>query len=36
MKLFHKIDVWQGKENSVKAYITKDIYKTIKKLKKNF
>ncbi len=28
------IDVWLGKENSVKAYTNQDIYKTIKKAKK--
>ncbi len=28
------IDVWLGKENSVKAYINQDIFKTIKKAKK--
>ena len=33
-KPLHKIDVWLGKENSVKAYTKEDIYKTIKKAKK--
>ncbi len=31
---FHKIDVWQGKEDFVEAYVDQDIYKTIKKAKK--
>ena len=35
-KPLHKIDVWLGKENSVEAYTKEDIYKTIKKAKKNF
>ncbi|MDC0333381.1 D-alanyl-D-alanine carboxypeptidase [Candidatus Pelagibacter sp.] len=31
----HKVDVWLGKENSVDVYTNQDIYKTIKKAKKN-
>ena len=30
----YNIDVWLGKENSVKVYTNQDIYKTIKKTKK--
>ena len=30
----YKLDVWQGKQDFVNAYINKDIYKTIKKAKK--
>ena len=33
---FQKIDVWLGKEDSVEAYTDQDIYKTIKKAKKNY
>ena len=29
-----EVDVWLGKQNSVKVYIKKDIYKTIKKARK--
>ena len=35
-KPIHKIDIWLGKENSVDAYVKEDVYKTIKKAKKNF
>ena len=31
---FEEIDIWLGKEKSVKAYTNQDIYKTIKKAKK--
>ena len=31
---FHKVKVWLGKEDFVKVYTNKDIYKTIKKAKK--
>ena len=31
-----ELDVWQGKKKSVKAYISKDIYKTIPKAKKKY
>ena len=30
----YKLDVWQGKQDFVNAYINEDIYKTIKKAKK--
>jgi D-alanyl-D-alanine carboxypeptidase (penicillin-binding protein 5/6) len=30
-----KVDVWLGKENQVDVYVNKDIFKTIKKAKKN-
>ncbi len=30
-KVFDSVDVWLGKENSVKVYTKEDIYKTIKK-----
>ena len=30
----YKVDVWQGKQDFVNAYINRDIYKTIKKAKK--
>ena len=33
---FQKIDVWLGKENAVDAYTKEDIYKQLKKLRKNF
>ena len=33
---FQKIDVWLGKEDFVEAYVDQDIYKTIKKAKKNY
>jgi len=33
-KPFQKIDVWLGKESTVKVYTNEDIYKTIKKAKK--
>ena len=31
-----ELDVWQGKQKKVKAYITTDIYKTIPKAKKKY
>ena len=31
-----KIDVWLGKESQVAVYVNQDIYKTIKKAKKNY
>ena len=31
-----ELDVWQGKQKKVKAYITSDIYKTIPKAKKKY
>ncbi len=31
-----ELDVWQGKRKKVKAYISKDIYKTIPKAKKKY
>ena len=34
-KPFQKIDVWLGKEDTVDVYTNADIYKTIKKAKKN-
>ena len=34
-KPFQKIDVWLGKEDTVDVYTNEDIYKTIKKAKKN-
>ena len=30
-----KVDVWLGKENQVDVYVNEDIFKTIKKAKKN-
>ena len=32
----HKVDVWLGKEKQVSVYSKEDIYKTIKKAKKNY
>ena len=32
---FEKIDVWLGKQDQVDVYIKEDVYKTIKKAKKN-
>ena len=32
----HKVDVWLGKENFVQAYTNIDVFKTIKKSKKNY
>jgi D-alanyl-D-alanine carboxypeptidase (penicillin-binding protein 5/6) len=31
----YKVDVWLGKENQVDVYVNEDIFKTIKKAKKN-
>jgi D-alanyl-D-alanine carboxypeptidase (penicillin-binding protein 5/6) len=31
----HKVDVWLGTENQVDVYVNEDIFKTIKKAKKN-
>ena len=31
-----ELDVWQGKQKTVKAYISSDIYKTIPKAKKKY
>ena len=33
-KFIDKVDVWLGKENKVDVYVNRDIYKTIKKAKK--
>ena len=35
-EIISEIDVWQGKQKKVKAYITNDIYKTIPKAKKKY
>ena len=35
-KPIDKIDVWLGKESQVEVYVNEDIYKTIKKAKKNY
>jgi len=35
-KNFASIDVWQGKKNSINAYVGSDIYKTIPKAKKKY
>jgi D-alanyl-D-alanine carboxypeptidase (penicillin-binding protein 5/6) len=32
----YNVDVWLGKEDSVQTYLKEDIFKTIKKAKKNF
>ena len=34
-KTIDKVDVWLGKENQVDVYVNEDIFKTIKKAKKN-
>jgi D-alanyl-D-alanine carboxypeptidase (penicillin-binding protein 5/6) len=34
-KIIDKVDVWLGKENQVDVYVNEDIFKTIKKAKKN-
>jgi D-alanyl-D-alanine carboxypeptidase (penicillin-binding protein 5/6) len=34
-KTIDKVDVWLGKENQVDVYVSEDIFKTIKKAKKN-
>ena len=34
-EIVSEIEVWQGKQKKVKAYVTNDIYKTIPKRKKN-
>ena len=34
-KLIEKLDVWLGKKQQVDVYIKDDVYKTIKKAKKN-
>lgn len=31
---FHKVEVWQGKEDKIDVYTNQDVYKTIKKAKK--
>ena len=34
--VFDNVEVWLGKENQVEVYVENDIYKTIKKAKKNY
>jgi D-alanyl-D-alanine carboxypeptidase (penicillin-binding protein 5/6) len=34
-KTIDKVDVWLGKENQIDVYVNEDIFKTIKKAKKN-
>ena len=33
---FHKVEVWLGKDNFVDTYTSEDVFKTIKKAKKNY
>ncbi|MBD1154043.1 MAG: D-alanyl-D-alanine carboxypeptidase family protein [Candidatus Pelagibacter sp.] len=35
-EIFDELDVWQGKQKTVKSYINKDIYQTIPKAKKKY